>query len=142
MVMPLRASSAGTAVQISNKQSLTLTDPDGNPDGNLRLASVDERIRSLERAVYEPRATALGIKNPDIRQISLQPNEQFNSSIGPNIKVRYTIVKVEPNRLTIKMDGWVMVSPSLGITFFSSRRLIPGRYLICHKESLFPECLC
>jgi hypothetical protein len=25
MVMPLRASSAGTAVQISNKQSLTLT---------------------------------------------------------------------------------------------------------------------
>ena len=32
MVMPLRASSAGTAVQISNKQSLTLTvSPDGIP---------------------------------------------------------------------------------------------------------------
>jgi len=32
MVMPLRASSAGTAVQISNKQSLTLTvtDTDGS----------------------------------------------------------------------------------------------------------------
>jgi hypothetical protein len=72
-----------------------------------RLASADEKIRTLEKNVYGFKASALGIANPDIQTISLKRNEQFPSNTigteGPTF-IGYTIVGVDENTISIRVD--------------------------------------
>jgi hypothetical protein len=72
-----------------------------------RLASADEKIRTLEKNVYGFKASALGIANPDILTISLKRNEQFPSNTigteGPAF-IGYTIVGVDENTISIRVD--------------------------------------
>lgn len=72
-----------------------------------RLASADEKIRSLEKNVYGLKASALGIANPHIQTISLKRNEQFPSNTvgteGPTF-IGYTIVGVDKNAISIRVD--------------------------------------
>jgi hypothetical protein len=72
-----------------------------------RLASADEKIRSLEKNVYGFKASALGIANPDIQTISLKRNEQFPSNTigteGPTF-IAYTIVGVDENTISFRVD--------------------------------------
>jgi hypothetical protein len=72
-----------------------------------RLASADEKIRSLEKNVYGLKASALGIVNPHIQTISLKRNEQFPSNTvgteGPTF-IGYTIVAVDKNAISIRVD--------------------------------------
>ena len=72
-----------------------------------RLASADEKIRSLEKSVYGFRASALGIANPDIQTISLRRNEQFPSNSigteGPTF-IGYTILGVDETTISIRAD--------------------------------------
>jgi len=78
-----------------------------------RLASIDEKIKSLEREVFEkkyaPRTIAAGIRNPEFRNVSLQPNEHFSSIIQTRknieLSLNFTIIKVTPKTIFIRMDG-------------------------------------
>lgn len=75
---------------------------------NIHLASIDEKIRALEREAYRASARAAGIKNPDIRTVTLRADEQFDYPLKlPNrtINLRYTITSFDGKSISIRLDA-------------------------------------
>ena len=75
---------------------------------NNYLASIDEKIRVLERETYRASARAAGIKHPDICIVTLTADEQFDYALKlPNrtINLRYTITSFDGESIAIRLDA-------------------------------------
>jgi hypothetical protein len=66
-------------------------------------------VSRIEGSLKIAKANALGIPNPKIQQVTLFPQEQFNSLVPLSNKrsvfIQFTIVGVEGDVVTIRTDG-------------------------------------
>ena len=80
------------------------------PDPSASMARLEERVRAMERVVYQTRAEAAGFKNPDIVPVSLEANKTFESRIPTpqgDYLIKYTILQYDSSQkqLQVRVDG-------------------------------------
>jgi hypothetical protein len=74
------------------------------------LARLEERTKSLERVVYETKATSLGFKKPEIVRTGLGVNTKFESrtsALNGEYFIKYTILSYDPAKsiLQLRLDA-------------------------------------
>ena len=74
------------------------------------IARLEERLKSLERAVYKTRAEAAGFKNPAIVATSLEANQQFEArtlTAQGEYVIKFKVIGYNPSQkiLRLTFDG-------------------------------------